>query len=110
MTCNNNFTKSSLNPLRVPHRGKQEKCQNALKLPVLPSAERDCWCFFRELAKKHYGIDVPAVDVDLHDLRDIMAKIDREKKARWVQIDAPVDGCADAASPDAGAYRDVAGQ
>lgn len=56
--------------------------------------ERDCWCFFRELSAKYYGRDVPEVDVDLHNLRDIMAKIDHEKKARWKQIEKPVDGCA----------------
>ena len=56
--------------------------------------QRDCWCFFRELSKKYYNRDVPAVDVDLHNLRDIMQKIDREKKAHWIQIKEPIDGCA----------------
>ena len=56
--------------------------------------ERDCWRFFRELSQKYYGRHVPEVDVDLHNLKDIMQKIDTEKKARWVQIYEPVDGCA----------------
>lgn len=58
------------------------------------AGQRDCWLFFREISEKHYGRTIPAVDVDVMDIRDVIHKVDTEKKARWEQIDHPEDGCA----------------
>ena len=34
------------------------------------------------------------VDVDVMDIRDVIHKVDAEKKAHWEQIGKPEDGCA----------------
>lgn len=64
-----------------------------LGLPWI-AGERDCWIFFRQLCKAHYDRDVPEVDVDVYDIKDVIRKVDHEKRLRWEQIDTPEDGCA----------------
>ena len=64
-----------------------------LGLPWI-EGQRDCWLFFREISEKHYRRIIPAVDVDVMDIRDVIHKVDAEKKARWEQIGKPEDGCA----------------
>ena len=72
---------------------KPEDIIQYLGLPWI-EGQRDCWLFFREIQAKHYGRTVPIVDVDVMDIRDVIHKVDAEKKAHWEQIGKPEDGCA----------------
>ena len=72
---------------------KPEDIIQYLGLPWI-EGQRDCWLFFREIQAKHYGRIVPIVDVDVMDIRDVIHKVDAEKKAHWEQIGKPEDGCA----------------
>lgn len=72
---------------------KPEDIIQYLGLPWI-EGRRDCWLFFREIQAKHYGRIVPIVDVDVMDIRDVIHKVDAEKKAHWEQIGKPEDGCA----------------
>ena len=72
---------------------KPEDIIQYLGLPWI-EGRRDCWLFFREIQAKHYGRTVPIVDVDVMDIRDVIHKVDAEKKAHWEQIGKPEDGCA----------------
>ena len=72
---------------------KPEDIIQYLGLPWV-EGRRDCWLFFREIQEKHYGRIVPIVDVDVMDIRDVIHKVDAEKKAHWEQIGKPEDGCA----------------
>ena len=72
---------------------KPEDIIQYLGLPWI-EGQRDCWLFFREIQAKHYDRIVPIVDVDVMDIRDVIHKVDAEKKAHWEQIDKPEDGCA----------------
>ena len=72
---------------------KPEDIIQYLGLPWI-EGQRDCWLFFREIQAKHYGRTVPIVDVDVMDIRDVIHKVDVEKKAHWEQIGKPEDGCA----------------
>lgn len=55
----------------------------------------DCWGFVRYVQKKHFGILVPIIDVDAHNIRAVMKafKTNPELK-KWERIDKPVDGSA----------------
>lgn len=59
------------------------------------AGERDCWAFFRELQARHYGLFVPAVDIDALDLRCVVSAFDgHDEKRNWTEIELPEDGCA----------------
>lgn len=72
---------------------KPEDIIQYLGLPWI-EGQRDCWLFFREIQAKHYGRTVPIVDVDVMDIRDVIHKVDAEKKVHWEQIGKPEDGCS----------------
>lgn len=55
----------------------------------------DCWAFFRHCQKKYYGIDVPAVDVDALDLRQVIAAMEtHEERSKWHEVTEPRGGDA----------------
>ena len=59
------------------------------------SGEWDCWAFFRHCQKTYYGIDVPAVDVDALDLRQVIAAMEsHEERTKWSEVTEPIDGDA----------------
>lgn len=63
-------------------------------LPWLPG-ERDCWAFFRAVQAEHYGRDVPAVALDDYSAPTLVrALAGNPERARWQQVDSPVDGAA----------------
>lgn len=55
----------------------------------------DCWGFFRHVMLNHYQLDIPAVDVDANNIKDVMnAFSNASAYANWSEVDLPVDGDA----------------
>lgn len=61
-------------------------------LPWIAS-ERDCWAFFRDVQRTHFGREVPAIDLDsyapLHVVRVLNGHAERQ---RWRQVETPSCG------------------
>lgn len=56
--------------------------------------EHDCWGFARRVWREHFGMDVPAVDVDALSALSVMRVIrDDDQLKSWIKIDAPEEGC-----------------
>jgi len=59
------------------------------------SGDHDCWAFFREIQKKHFGIDVPLIDIDSADLMKVAKRFrDDKERNHWNKVEHPEDGDA----------------
>jgi len=57
--------------------------------------EHDCWAFFREIQRVHFGRDVPAFDVDsLSLLACARAMAANPERQRWIATSTPIEGDA----------------
>ena len=57
------------------------------------SQQRHCWEFFREIQQKHFRRDVPAVDVDVLDMRAVSREFtSNPERRRWLEVDVPREG------------------
>ncbi len=56
----------------------------------------DCFSFFKMLQERHFGISVPEIIApDVDDAAALVSLFGRHpERARWVQVAAPVAGCA----------------
>lgn len=55
----------------------------------------DCWSFFRHIQKAHFGIEVPAFDIDANNFKSVAMQISTaDERARWEPLNAPIEGCA----------------
>jgi cell wall-associated NlpC family hydrolase len=67
---------------------------NYIGLPWDPP-HRDCWSFFREVQKTHFGLDLPIIDVDPNDLRAVATAFSHNpERAHWVEVQEPKEGDA----------------
>lgn len=59
------------------------------------AGEHDCWAFCRRVWAERFGLNVPAVDVDAHNLRAITRAISyHPERLLWVAVDTPAEGDA----------------
>lgn len=55
----------------------------------------DCWSFLRFIQEKHYGINVPIIDVDADNWRQVVKNFTHnEERQHWVAAVVPKDGDA----------------
>lgn len=75
----------------------------------------DCYTFSRMIQRKHFGIDMPAIDVNPEDFRAVAMEMkSSHEKKRWQPSSSPAEGdfvlMAHAKYPShAGIYLDVDG-
>ena len=59
------------------------------------SQERDCWGFFREVQNDRFGLNVPAVEIDSLNLRNVIDTFNtHSERTRWSEVERPVEGDA----------------
>lgn len=59
------------------------------------AGEHDCWAFARRVWREHFGLQVPAVDVDaLNRLACSRAFATHPEQQNWYKVSAPADGDA----------------
>ena len=62
--------------------------------PWIPG-DSDCWAFFRQVQRKHFGRMVPAIDVDaLNRLACVRTFDEHPERGMWSGVENPQDGDA----------------
>lgn len=55
--------------------------------------ENDCWAFFRRVQREQYGRELPPIDIDSLNLRQILGTFEAHPERRlWHQTETPQDG------------------
>lgn len=53
----------------------------------------DCWALVRHVQREHYGRELPIINVDAENYREVCASFETHpERARWSLVDAPQDG------------------
>lgn len=59
------------------------------------ATERNCWLFFRDIQARHYGREIPILQVDAASLLSVLRTVDLElETGRWERVKEPGDGDA----------------
>jgi len=55
----------------------------------------DCWGFFRFIQKNHFGLEVPFIDADANNMRDVIGNMTgNEERKNWIKTSLPKEGDA----------------
>lgn len=55
----------------------------------------DCWSFFRHIQIKHFGIDVPIIEVDADNWRSVIKGfVGHDERSQWIATIRPKEGDA----------------
>ena len=55
----------------------------------------DCWGFFRHIQKEHFGLDVPFIDANADNFRDVARNfVNSEERDKWYPVVMPKEGDA----------------
>lgn len=55
----------------------------------------DCWALFRHVQKKHFGLDVPVIEVDANSLRTVVDNmVGHDERKHWSRVSVPKQGDA----------------